>query len=555
MNAKTDNISPYSCFHPLGEIPDDDLRLNSPFDYVPHPLCRKAMALTGEFIEHHAEVKTVVGRGKMLGVLIVRNKKGETGFLAAYSGGLDEAESLAERDFFVPPVWDYLAPEGYFKQEENRISGINHQITVLENDAEHLRLEGEYRRTEEELQRQTDDYKQRILTAKERRDQRREVCGDALTDGERQEMIRESQYMKANLRRMKRQGELRLEEIRCQLQPFRDRIQALKQRRKKDSDALQRWLFAHFKLTNARGEEKNLLEIFRTYPVGQTRPGIPPSGSGECCAPKLFQYAFVHHLTPLQIAECWWGEAPKNALRRHGNYYPACRGKCKPILDFMLEGLDILPARTNRVGEIEVIYEDEWLLVVNKPAGMLSVPGKEDRENVKDWLLERCPETAGPVIVHRLDMATSGLMILAKDLNTYRLLQRQFLHREIHKRYVALLDGRPKAPNGVIDLPLCADIHDRPRQMTDESRGKKAVTRYEVIHQDDGHTRVNLYPLTGRTHQLRVHCASPAGLDCPITGDALYGRPADRLMLHAEEISFTHPVTGKRLTLIAHTPF
>ncbi len=318
---------------------------------------------------------------------------------------------------------------------------------------------------------------------------------------------------------------------------------------KQMSQDLQLWLFHQYQLLNARGEVKDLVDIWQSYynrpKLLQNYP-LPPGGTGDCCAPKLLQYAFQQGFKPICMAEFWWGAPTRTELRQHGNYYPACRGKCKPLLTWMLQGLDVDPD-PDLIGreqqEVETVYEDEWLLVVNKPSGMLSVPGRIDDYSVETVMRERYPES---MICHRLDMGTSGLLIIAKNIEVYRPLQEQFVRREVKKKYLALLEKNLIAQSnrtgekGTISLPLRPDPMNRPLQIVDMEHGKKAVTDYEFISDQ----LVALYPLTGRTHQLRIHCAHPEGLGCPIVGDELYGTKGKRLMLHAAEISFRHPITG-----------
>ncbi len=317
---------------------------------------------------------------------------------------------------------------------------------------------------------------------------------------------------------------------------------------KQMSQDLQLWLFHQYQLLNARGEEKDLVDIWQAYynrPKLLQKYPLPPGGTGDCCAPKLLQYAYQHGLHPVCMAEFWWGAATRTELRQHGNYYPACRGKCKPILTWMLQGLDVdedpdMISRQQQ--EVEIVYEDNWLLVVDKPSGMLSVPGKTDDYSVETVMRKRYPEC---MICHRLDMGTSGLLIVAKTIEVYRPLQEQFVKHEVKKKYLALLTAgtNKKGEKGTINLPLRPDPMNRPRQVVDMEHGKRAVTDYEMLTD----RLVALYPQTGRTHQLRIHCAHPEGLGRPIVGDELYGTKSDRLMLHAAEISFRHPVTGESM--------
>ena len=323
-------------------------------------------------------------------------------------------------------------------------------------------------------------------------------------------------------------------------------LRRLRQQRRQKSDNLQSWLFRQFRLRNARGEVKDIETIFHDYGQQQGRKVVAPAGSGECCEPKMLQYAFEHGMTPLSMAMFWWGESPKEEVRHHLQCYPACNGKCKPLLWWMLQGMDVEanPLDDERHQELPVVYEDGDICVVCKPAGMLSVPGKSARESVYSLMKAHCPDAEGPLIVHRLDMATSGLMVVAKTWAAYHNLQDQFLHHEVKKRYVARLSHEMKTDDGVLSLPLRPDPDDRPRQIVDKIHGKAATTYYQKI---DGR-HVALYPQTGRTHQLRVHCAHPDGLDNPIVGDALYGQRGRRLCLHAEQLTFRHPRSGKSVT-------
>ena len=334
----------------------------------------------------------------------------------------------------------------------------------------------------------------------------------------------------------------------------------LKQQRKRMSEELQLWLFRQYRMLNARGETKDLVDIWRDYhtsPKLQQRFPLPPGGSGDCCAPKLLQCAYQHHWQPVAMAEFWMGESPRGEIRHDGHYYPACRGKCLPILTFMLQGLEVEkegPASAS-AADVQVVYEDAAVLVVDKPSGMLTVPGKA----LDDSLLSRYqlahPEASGPIVVHRLDQETSGLVVFAKDKAVHKALQQQFEAHTIQKQYVALLEGLVLLDEGVIDLPIRPDVDDRPRQRVDYGQGKPAVTRYRVLERRDGHTLIALQPLTGRTHQLRVHCSHPQGLNCPIVGDRLYGRASSRLMLHARSVTFDHPATGRSLCITCPVPF
>ncbi len=342
---------------------------------------------------------------------------------------------------------------------------------------------------------------------------------------------------------------------------------------KKMSQDLQFWLFHQYQFLNARGETKDLVDIWQGYYSREKlrrKFPLPPGGTGDCCAPKLLQYAYQQGLKPVCMAEFWWGRSTKEELRQHLNYYPACRGKCKPILTWMMQGLEV-DVNPETLGfphlEIETVYEDDYLLVINKPSGLLSTPGRVEQYSVETVMRQRYPDA---VIAHRLDMWTSGLLIVAKSMEVYRPLQEQFVKHQVRKRYIALLSS-PKlgevrrglnegssplqSPNlgelkGRICLPLRPDPMNRPRQVVDYEHGKRAVTDYEFLSDDV----VALFPQTGRTHQLRIHCAHPDGLGRPIKGDELYGTKADRLYLHAEQIWFHHPVTGEPMHFVLPFP-
>jgi tRNA pseudouridine32 synthase/23S rRNA pseudouridine746 synthase len=322
------------------------------------------------------------------------------------------------------------------------------------------------------------------------------------------------------------------------------------------SQDLQLWLFRQYRMLNANGDTRDLVEIWRDYhqnPKIQKKFPLPPGGTGDCCAPKLLQYAYQHQLKPVCMAEFWWGPSPASEIRHHGEFYPACRGKCKPVLTWMLQGLDVDPdpelSRFLHQG-VEIIYEDEAIAAVYKPSGMLSVPGKADDYSVATWAKERWPEAMLP---HRLDLLTSGIMLVAKTAEAYHHLQDQFAARTIKKKYVAVVEGEITTDHGVIDLPLSSDPLNRPRQIVDHEHGKRAITEYRVLEREfrsgKAFAKIALYPHTGRTHQLRMHCAHQEGLGCPIVGDELYGHKADRLYLQAESIAFVHPSTGRRMHL------
>lgn len=526
-------------------------RFTYPFCYTPHPLCILAAKEVQSYLTRQTAWKDELRQGKMFGVLIVQTEHGETGYLAAFSGIL-AGKNL--HPFFVPPVYDLLQPQGFFKIEEENISSINRNIRQLENDKAYAALSAELARTIQSAENILATAKAQLKEAKTAREQRRKE--KELNAQEEAELIRESQFQKAEYKRLERSWKARITTLQTQTEDWERRISALKSERKTRSAALQQKLFEQFGMLNYRGEVKNLCEIF-----GQTVHKTPPAGAGECAAPKLLQQAYLHGWKPIAMAEFWWGDSPKTEIRHHGHYYPACKGKCEPILQHMLQGLQVeenpmLKRMQVPSQNLEIVYEDPWLSVINKPAGMLSVPGKEDAVSVYSLMREQYPEADGPLTVHRLDMGTSGLMLIAKSKRVHQNLQAQFKNRLVRKRYVALLEGIVPKDKGTVDLPLCLNPLDRPRQMVHTEHGKPAITDYQVLERLDGkRTRIAFYPRTGRTHQLRIHAAHPLGLHCPIIGDELYGEKADRLYLHAEYLEFTHPITGETVRITKEAEF
>ena len=587
-----------------------------PFCYDVDPLAEAASLELQRYIADADMMSTEKGCGKMFGVLVVEYEDEEgalqRGFLAAYSGLLGGRNDWP---YFVPPVFDAQQPDGHFKRTEREISAINREIAAIEHDPEYLQSVEQHEQTKKRLQAEVDAFKAEVDAAKVRRDARRK-SGESLSEEEQAEMIRESQFMKAELRRRRKAMEQANSTLHIPHSTF---LKSLQRKRKQMSDELQRWLFSAYRMLNAKGEERDLIDIFREY-----THAMPPAGAGDCCAPKLLQYAYLHHLRPVCMAEFWWGESPASEIRHHLHYYPACRSKCLPILTHMLKGLDVAPnplAQKRHTAEPRVLYADEYIMVVDKPAGMLSVPGKAEsvRSEFSDSANISVEEyfanlqlptnsqlpteqfTIGEAdnsklktqnskflkAAHRLDMDTSGLLVLARTEQAYVELQRQFASRETVKRYEAVLSGVPTQnsklktqnsstqPSGcleAISLPLIADINDRPRQRVDMEHGKPALTLYNIVEVravdantavayttkkvDKRRTLVHLYPKTGRTHQLRVHCAHPLGLACPILGDPLYGTErADRMYLHAAELTFRHPVTGETMHFLSPSGF
>ena len=572
------------------DIPE---RMNNPLDYQPHPLCIAVCKELQTYLSQREDWREEIGKGKMFGVLIVENAKpepgaSEIGYLAAYSGQIG---GRSDWDDFVPAVFDYLQPDGYFKTHEAEISDINQRIKQLDGNEYIKEAKSLILQLQEERKQTIAAYQEKMKEAKAKRDARRKTGN--LTPEEEAEMVKESQFMKAELRRLKKSLSEKTT-LETEYEVFQADILRLKQLRKTLSDALQQWLFSQFRMQNHEGKMKDLLEIFRDaalrdYPQATLATSriaalkmVPPAGSGECCEPKLLQYAYLHGYRPLQMAMFWWGESPKEEIRHHLQFYPACNGKCKPILHWMLPDR-VFDSKIAEKQALEILYEDDQLAVIHKPSGLLSVPGRDSSQpSVYSIMRKKYPAASSPLIVHRLDMATSGLMIIAKTDFAYHRLQNEFLHHRVQKKYIAIIGCKDQeacdkiwekakkkemkeeeertsisAEKQKISLPLMPDYLDRPRQIVNHEQGKEAITEYEVLDRIDAtHLRLALYPKTGRTHQLRVHCAHHEGLNAPILGDPLYGNEkASRLHLHAEEITFEHPLTGKEINIKREADF
>ena len=520
-----------------------------PFHYTPHPLCRLAADEVRRYVCSRTEWSAEVALGKMFGVLVVQDKAGELGFLAAFSGNLAGRNN---HEYFVPAVYDMLQPDDFFRREEAAISAINHRIDAMCSSEEYLSAQHNLVAQRQRAKQEMDTLKSTLAQRKNARDERRAM-------GEEESVLRlESQRDNADLQRLKRSFREAENKAEQQLKALQTEIDALREERRHRSSELQMALFREFRMLNARGEQRDLCELF-----APTAQRIPPAGAGECAAPKLLQYAYRNGLKPLAMAEFWQGASPRGEVRYDGHFYPSCNSKCKPILMHMMQGLNVEPNPLTEIcpPEPEVLLEDESIVVINKPCGMLSVDGKSGVRSVEAWARERYGETDFPMIVHRLDQSTSGILILAKSKQAHYDLQSQFIHRTIEKRYVALLDGKVEQTNGTINLAMRLDYDNRPRQMI-AADGKQAITEYEVVGVEDGQTRVKFRPITGRTHQLRLHAAHRDGLNAPIVGDDIYGRGLEadctdghRLCLHACSLEFSHPTTGERIIVECEADF
>lgn len=526
-----------------------------PFVYEPHEIAYKAAEELENYIvnnewNHNFDTNqpNLPPFGKMFGVLVVSNSKGELGYLSAFSGKLGD-EVLINN--FVPPIFDRLTEDSYFLEGKDELNIINAKVDELEADSDYASWKGILQRETEYSLNVLAEEKAFIKKSKAKRNKEKE---SRISEDRLLALNNESISEQLRLKRLKRFWRSRLEFVQSKIDEFTTKIQKLKVERKAKSNTLQKKIFTDYKFLNYNQEWESLWNIFENTPKK-----IPPSGAGDCCAPKLMQFAYQNELKPIAMAEFWWGKSPNSIIRKHKHFYPACKGKCEPILGHMLKGLDVdsnpLLSETKPLGDISIVYQDEHVLLINKPTGLLSVPGKELIDSVEVRLTERFKTEFVPRLLHRLDMATSGIMIFAKSKRAHKNLQKQFLNRVIKKRYVALLDGLLEETSGTIDLPLRVDFENRPNQMVCYEHGKHAITNYEVIEVKDGKTLVYFYPVTGRTHQLRMHASYPKGLNTPILGDVLYGKRANRLHLHAERITFVHPIKKEEISFTVDTPF
>ncbi|MDE7153880.1 MAG: RluA family pseudouridine synthase [Muribaculaceae bacterium] len=540
--------------------------MNNPFDYTPDEDCGAAFRKLIERLDVLKRSDSVEDRnfcreidaGKMLGVLIAVDSDGVRHTLYAFSGQLGSGGFHFPG--FVGPVFDYLDPDGYFKIHERKISAQNAEIKRFEEDV-FTKAEHEYGCMQAQLDAEIGELKAMCRRSKLERDARRQ---SGVTDeDEAAAMIRQSQFEKAELHRMKLRAAAALEPFARNVENVRKQLYSMREKRRADSEALQQWLFSNFRLLNANGMSRSLAEIF-----ADTTGAVPPSGAGECCAPKLLQAAYLRGWQPVAIAEYWYGKSKDGEVRRHGEHYPACRGKCLPVLSWMLQGLSVEPPLTvesqlSSLQNPEILCENRWFCVVDKPSGMLSVPGKGEAMSVQRWLDEKYGADRDVKVAHRLDQDTSGLLIATFGQHSFKLMQSLFATRRVHKCYVAELEGDYRIkilPNqGRLELPLSPDFLDRPRQRVDSENGKESVTEYEFTGVSNGRSRVMFYPLTGRTHQLRVHSASEQGLGIPIVGDRLYGKKSvcgsTRLLLHAHRIEFTFPADGQHYIFESPVPF
>ncbi len=526
-------------------------RFTFPFYYQPHPLCLLAVKQLQEYLktqqdwQHNfgliADKETAIG--KMFGVLLVENKRGEIGYISAFSGKIADSNHLAH---FVPPVFDMLTEGGFIRTGHDELRQMGLKIKGLEANPKITEYEAVLSCKQALSAQQIQAHRASMIVERKDRKERRTIAKATLTAqaflNVKEALGKESIKQKNMLKDLTSYWDERIQDATNKLHFITDEITALKKQRKDFSHSLQQKLFDSYHFFNKDGVHKNLRDIFKDTPQQ-----VPPAGAGECAAPKLLNYAFNHNMKPLAMAEFWWGKSPKSEVRKHQHFYAACLGKCQPILGHMLKGitLDDNPLLNNPAEgkSIDIVYQDDVMVVISKPAGFLSVPGKNIEDSVYLRMKQQFPIATGPLIVHRLDMATSGLMVIALNKAVHKKLQQQFISRTVKKRYVALLDGLLMEEEGTVDLPLRVDLDDRPRQLVCYKYGKAATTTWQLIEQNENQTKVYFYPITGRTHQLRVHSAHIKGLNIPIVGDDLYGQKSNRLYLHAETLELAHPIS------------
>jgi tRNA pseudouridine32 synthase/23S rRNA pseudouridine746 synthase len=522
-----------------------------PFYYEPHQLSITAAQELQDYLENQTDFEHNFGLeknqeglviGKMFGVLVYQNKNGELGYLAAFSGKLADSN---HHKYFVPTVYDMLSKDGFYKKEEDVLNVLNKEIEVLEQNQEYKKAQENLEKILNEAKIDLNRQKEVMKVQKALRNEKRKDANCNI-----EELNKESQLEKILFKKMAKYWDYKISDAEKEVSSFTNEINQKKEIRSLKSAKLQQQLFDNYAFLNQYQKSKSLGEIFENN---------PPAGAGECAAPKLLQYAFQNNLKPIAMAEFWWGQSPKSEIRKHKQFYPACTGKCEPILKHMLLDIEMdenpFLNNTAENQNIEIVFEDEYLAVIHKPHEFLSVPGKNVTDSVYQRVKDLYPNATGPLIVHRLDMSTSGLMLIAKSEEVYKNLQSQFIKRTVQKRYVALLDGIVTKDEGFIDLPLRVDLDNRPNQLVCYEHGKSARTKFEVISRENNQTRIHFYPITGRTHQLRVHASHNLGLNCPIIGDDLYGTKANRLHLHAEEITFTHPINKERITIFEEAKF
>ena len=542
------------------QIPD---KFTYPFYYEPNLLAKIASKELQEYLNKQTDFKHEFGIkdpttrnaiGKMFGVLVVKKQDESLGYLASFSGKLAD-KSLPDK--FVPPIFNMRTEGSFYIEGEQQIEKIGSKIKLLKKNKTYTSLKKSFKKQQKYIEEDLAAQRKKLKVSKQERRVRKKEAKISLNKHKfeilAKRLIQESFNDQFYYRELQEYYEGKIKEIKKSVLKFENNIKKQIQKRKQTSINLQDTLFKKYQFLNQQKEYKGLLDIFNDPLIR------PPAGSGDCSAPKLLQYAFQQNLTPIAMAEFWWGTSPNSEVRKHKNFYPSCQSRCKPILKHMLEGIkmdeNLLLKNLSLEKELKIVFEDDDIIVINKPAEFLSVPGKEIKDSVYTRIKHKYPSVTGPIIVHRLDMSTSGILVLTKTKEANKILQNQFIKRTVKKRYVAILSGVLSKKQGVISLPIRLDLDDRPRQLVDFENGKKAETNWVVINQNNNQTRVHFYPITGRTHQLRVHAAHKKGLNMPIVGDDLYGIKKDRLYLHADFIEFTHPTSKNKISFTIPSDF
>lgn len=533
-------------------------RFTFPFCYTPHPLCVLAAQELQQHIAtqdqwlHNFGLDNNDAIGHMFGVLLVQNQQGELGYLSAFS---DKIANLTHLPHFVPPVCDEQNIAPAIQAQQASIDEVMTKITVIESKPSYIQLQQQYQTAQTQAELAAESFRlQMIEQRKQRKLQRKEAEKSNDSEFMTQEfhrLARESAFDKHQQKTIRQQWAQTLADISHKLQADTAELTLLKSEYDSLTTALQQQRYAQYQFLNQYGETQDLNDLFG---------GItPPQGAGDCATIKLLQHAFKQHLKPLAMAKFWWGASPAAQIRKHKYFYEACKNKCEPILQHMLAGLNIdanpLLQNPAEGKELEIVYQDDAMVVINKPAEFLSVPGKTITDSVYSRMQTMFPDSDSPLIVHRLDMSTSGLIVIALTKDAHKALQKQFIERTAEKRYVALLDGIAEQDHGEINLPMRVDLDDRPRQLVCYEHGKPALTKWQVLERKDGKTKVYYYPKTGRTHQLRIHSAHQNGMNMPIVGDDLYGQKANRLHLHAQYLGLNHPVTGEPMVFEVDADF
>ncbi len=527
---------------------------NFPFNNKPSAISLLAAEQVKNELKSNKLKHDFGAQGKMFGVLIVKSPQGNLGFLKAFSGKLEQNE---QPKGYVPPVFDVHQTGGFFKKAEQQLDLLTEEVLFLENTPR-------YQELKKKLEEKQKEHQDTILEMKYKLKQHK-----ALRKKERDSTIkthspRDYEHLNQQLNEISKQEQIvfkkekkalqkSLEGLSLELKIEENKIKKKKIERRELSSRIQTTIFESYSFLNAKNKTKNLLELFE-----KTSFDLPPSGAGECCAPRLLQHAYKNNFEVICFTEFWWGASPQSEIRMHKQHYPACRGKCGPILHHMLEGIKVdkdplIPL--HKIDSVPVLYEDDSVIVVDKPANILSVPGKEIEYSLSSILQKQFPNIEGPGLVHRLDFETSGIVLVAKNMSCYKTLQKQFTSRSIRKKYVAILQESIASDSGTITLPLRVDLFNRPRQLVCFEHGKNTLTKYSIIKNKKTETRIAFYPVTGRTHQLRVHSAHKKGLNSPILGDSLYGTADKRLFLHAASLVFEHPITNKKIEIHSRVPF